>query len=575
MATFSVESDGEQGFLGLAIDPLYPDSPFVYVLYVRAIDRSTVVERYRDSAGVLVHGAPLLIAPRIDDRAAHLGGDIAFGPDGMLYVAIGDHEAEPERAQDLTSKRAYWGKILRLAPDGSIPQDNPDSSSPIWAAGLCNPTGLAFDPVRGEVYCVDAASGGRNEINRVVRGGNLGWPDQRRDADNRLLVFGDGDDLALTGITYYGGDAFPRLRGRLLFGGHKKRTLLAGRFNAGRDSLLTEEVFTTNAGFADVEEGPDGAIYLVNGPYVSSRILRLVPVPPSFASTPPTEAVQDSTFIYRPEFNGTPPSLSVLEGPAGLSIDSATWSVRWRPTNVQALEGEHRVAIRAQNGGGSAEQSFTIRVANLNDPPLPFALRLPVEDAYLEIPGDTLSVTFSWEAAEDPDGDTLRYVLEIDTSETFLQPAICDTVRGDSARVTFPAQTRLYRWRVRASDGTAEAMSDPPFRRLVVAALGPLPPLEELELLDAGTDEETVLEQNFPNPFNPLTSIKYTVPRAGRVRLSVFNLLGQEVAVLLDAEQSEGVHTLEFDKADLPSGIYFYRLQGPGFFETKKMVIAK
>jgi len=324
-----------------------------------------------------------------------------------------------------------------------------------------------------------------------------------------------------------------------------------------------------------VEEGPDGRIYLVNGPYVSSRILRLAPVPPSFASTPPTEAVQDSAFIYTPEFNGTPPSLTVLEGPEGLSIDSTTWSVRWRPTNLQALEGEHRVAIRAENGGGSAEQSFAVQVANLNDPPLPFALRLPVDDAYLEVPGDTLSVTFSWEPAEDPDGDTLRYILEIDTSETFLQPTIRDTVPGDSARVTLPAQTRLYRWRVRASDGTAEVTSGPPSRRLVVAALGPLPPLEELALVDAGKEEETVLEQNFPNPFNPLTSIKYTVPRAGRVRLSVFNLLGQEVAVVLDAEQSEGVHTMDFDKADLPSGIYFYRLQGPGFFETKKMIIAK
>jgi len=574
MATFPVESEGEQGFLGLAVDPLYPDSPFVYVLYVRVIDRSTVVERYRDSAGVLIERLPLLIAPRIDDHTGNLGGDITFGPDGMLYVGIGDHVGQSALAQDRTSRRCYWGKILRLAPDGSIPADNPDPTSPVWAYGLCNPTGLTFDPVGGDLYCVDAAADGRNEINRVGRGANLGWPDRVEDSEGRLLVFENGDSVALTGITYYWGNAFPRLRGALLFGGHRNRTLLVGRFNAERDSLSTEPFFTTNAGFADVEEGPDGLIYLVNGPFISSRILRLVPVPPSFTSPPPAAARQDSTLSYRPTFSGTPPSLTMLEGPEGMWVDSASWSLCWRPTNLQALERVHPVVLRAENGAGSAEQSFTIDVVNVNDPPLPFDLRLPAEEAYLEALADTLPVTFSWEMAEDPDLDTLLYILEIDTSETFGNPLVRDTLQVDSATVRLPARTRLYHWRVVASDGNAETVGTPGSRRLVVAAISPLAVLDE-PVPTKGVEEESVLEQNFPNPFNPLTSIKYTVPRAGRVRLSVFNLLGQEVAVILDAEQAQGVHSVDFNKADLPSGIYFYRLQGPGFFETKKMIITK
>ena len=84
-----------------------------------------------------------------------------------------------------------------------------------------------------------------------------------------------------------------------------------------------------------------------------------------------------------------------------------------------------------------------------------------------------------------------------------------------------------------------------------------------------------MLEQNFPNPFNPATSVKYTIPRGGHVRLSVYNLLGQEVARLVDGNQTEGTYELEFAKANLPSGIYFYRIQAPGFIETKKMVITK
>ena len=83
------------------------------------------------------------------------------------------------------------------------------------------------------------------------------------------------------------------------------------------------------------------------------------------------------------------------------------------------------------------------------------------------------------------------------------------------------------------------------------------------------------LEQNFPNPFNPATSIKYTIPKSGFVRLAVFNLLGQEVALIFEGDQSSGTYEFSFEKADLPTGIYFYRINAPDFVETKKMVITK
>jgi hypothetical protein len=129
-----------------------------------------------------------------------------------------------------------------------------------------------------------------------------------------------------------------------------------------------------------------------------------------------------------------------------------------------------------------------------------------------------------------------------------------------------------YYWRVWATDGQATTVSEPDVSMITVDALLPVFVAEEL---DEDPETESILEQNFPNPFNPTTSIQYTVPREGRVRLSVYNLLGQEVAVLFDGTQSEGIYSVEFEKADLPSGIYFYRIHGPGFFETKKMVIAK
>jgi photosystem II stability/assembly factor-like uncharacterized protein len=83
------------------------------------------------------------------------------------------------------------------------------------------------------------------------------------------------------------------------------------------------------------------------------------------------------------------------------------------------------------------------------------------------------------------------------------------------------------------------------------------------------------LYQNYPNPFNPTTTIGYRITRSGKISLKVFDVLGREVATLVDEEQSEGVYTQRFEAPHLSSGVYFYRLRTPGVNETKKMLIAK
>jgi len=574
--TVPVDDEGGQGLLGVAVHPSYPDSPFVYVYYVRNPDRAGILERYRDDNGVGVSPQQLLFIPRRDYATGNNGGRMAFGPDGKLYVAVGDHGMKSSNAQDTLGGRNLRGKILRMNPDGAIPADNILPRRPFWSIGHRDPQGIAFDPATGVLY---ATEGGRESMNGIIavpRGANLGWPGRRATAlegggePKVLLMVGKKEQPAFTGIAVYRGDAFPRLRGNILFTGNADPTLWAGRFDADGDSLITGVLYHSNTGFADVQVGPNGMIYIAVGPYVGSRILRLSPVAPRFTAEDHDSATQGSQYHYTPSFSGTPPEVELLEGPSGMTIDSATWTLRWVPTNAQALEGKRTVIIRARNGAGWADQEFTIPVKNVNDPPSPFGLLTPPDGSEFRFLGENAAVSFAWRAASDPDGDTLRYMLQLDTVATFDSPGRINVHAGmaDSVRVMLTSASRSYLWRVIASDGALTSLSTPQVSHLSIV-------VSKYLGREKAPRVESVLEQNFPNPFNPSTSIKYTLPRGGHVRLTVFNLLGQEVATLFDGTQGEGTYEVGFAKAALPSGIYFYRLLAPGLAETKRMVVTR
>jgi glucose/arabinose dehydrogenase len=573
-AVAAVEDEGEQGMLGIALHPRYPEDPFVYVFYTRLIDRSNVVVRYRDSLGVGIDPKLIQIIPRQDDGTSNNGGGLHFGPDGMLYISIGDYGTNPADAQDIVSPRNYRGKILRLNPDGSTPADGPITGRPFWSYGHRNPTGFTFDEATGILYCVEGGLGIRNQVFAVPGGANLGWSADYSGSGATVVpfyTFPSGPQPGLTSILVYRGSGFPRLRGKFLLGGYANPTIWAGPLDAHGDSLVLEPFFRSNVGYADIEVAPDGGIVFTNGPYLSSRILKLTPVSPGFLSAPSLLAIERLEYTYTPMFSGTPPSLRLIEGPPGMVVDSSTWALRWTPTWFRATRGKVVVHIRAENGAGFADQRYTIEVVNVNDPPSPFALLEPADQAVGTFLGQDPEITFRWQPSTDPDGDTLRYRFQVDSTESFTGPGVCDTVvMADSVHRGLPKRTGGYFWRVTALDGINMTPAGSSPRRLYVSYVEPA-----LARSEHDRAREAVLEQNFPNPFNPSTSIKYTLRRPGYVHLAVYNLLGQEVALLVDGVQPQGTYEAEFGKADLPSGIYFYRLQAPGVFETKKMVVTR
>jgi hypothetical protein len=329
-------------------------------------------------------------------------------------------------------------------------------------------------------------------------------------------------------------------------------------------------MYRSNTGFSDVQVGPDGCLYLLNGPYRASRIVRLSPLPPRFATSPPLNAVLGEPYVYTPAFFGTLPAVEIVSGPEGMTVDTTDWSVRWTPTKPEALEGKETIVLRARNGAGAVDQQFTMSVQNVNEPPSPFALTSPPEGIERRFLGEDPFVTFSWAPARDPDLDTVRYTLQIDTSASFSSGFLMtiDAGASNSLRVPLPQMSCEYFWRVTATDGKTLTPSVPRVSHINVI-------FSKLLGRERARRVEPVIEQSLPAPVSPEPGIRYSVPRAGYVRLTVFNLLGQEVARLYEGMQQPGTYDVAIAGANLPSGIYFYRLIGPGFAETKKMVVAR
>lgn len=159
-----VDNSGEGGLLGVAVAPGSSD---VYLYWSTPSD-NRVGRATWDGTSL---SAPEVILDGIPHSDIHDGGRITFGPDGMLYIGTGD-AANQDSAQDPAS---LAGKILRIAPDGSVPADNPTPGSPVYSTGHRNVQGLAFDEA-GRLWASEFGAADVDELNLITAGGNYGWP---------------------------------------------------------------------------------------------------------------------------------------------------------------------------------------------------------------------------------------------------------------------------------------------------------------------------------------------------------------------------------------------------------------
>jgi glucose/arabinose dehydrogenase len=292
-----VWASGQGGLLDVATDRDFAANSTIYLCYA---ERAGNGGRTAVARGRLIDGDK----PRLDEvkviflqdgplsTGNHYGCRFAQAPDGNLFVTLGEHFFTRDEAQNLQN---HLGKLIRIAPDGSVPSDNPfvgrsDVRPEIWSYGHRNPQGLAFNPASGALWEIEHGPRGGDEVNIVAPGKNYGWPVIGFGIDYNGAKIHDSTardgmeqpikvwvpSIAPSGMAFYTASLFPKWQGSLFTGALAGKMLV--RLSLDGDKVTGEErlLQALNERIRDVRQGPDGALWLLTDS-AAGRILRLTP----------------------------------------------------------------------------------------------------------------------------------------------------------------------------------------------------------------------------------------------------------------------------------------------------------
>jgi glucose/arabinose dehydrogenase len=228
---------------------------------------------------------PEPILTGIPVQSYHTGGRIAFGPDGLLYVATGDG-GEPSNSQDLNS---LGGKILRITPSGGVPEDNPFPGNPVYSYGHRNVEGLAWSS-GGQLYASEFGSDRFDEVNRIEPGGNYGWPEVEGEGGEPEYIDPISSfttrEASPSGAAILKGGAIPQWEGDFFMAGLRGERLWRLDLDESGAVIEREPLLQGEAGrLRHVVQAPDGSLWILTsnrdgrGSSVpgDDRILRLGP----------------------------------------------------------------------------------------------------------------------------------------------------------------------------------------------------------------------------------------------------------------------------------------------------------
>lgn len=302
--TFPNSGAVEGGTLGLALHPEFEKNKKIFVyqtnleleFYQNKIFSFTVEDDMLTDKQVILDGIP--------GAPWHDGGRIKFGPDKKLYISTGD-AINPGWSQDLSS---LAGKILRINPDGTIPEDNPFESSPVFSYGHRNPQGLAWSSNGMFVSSEHGPSGelgyGHDEINIILSGKNYGWPNiVGNSLDENFvnpLIHSGQSTWAPSGMVFYDSDKISSFSGKFLIGTLRGEHLMVVDIDDDGSLISTEKFFDGDFGrIRTAQIDHDGNLYLLTANGNNDKIIRISETPlenvEKFTSQ---ESGDDLTILY-------------------------------------------------------------------------------------------------------------------------------------------------------------------------------------------------------------------------------------------------------------------------------------
>jgi aldose sugar dehydrogenase len=293
-----VDGRNQGGLLDVELGPDYAQSRLVYWSYYEPRDggNGLAVARGRlvDEAQPRVEGVEVVfrMQPTLDSTM-HAGGRLVFAPDGTLFVTLGERSVLEGRVQ-ARDLRSHFGKIVRIRPDGSVPDDNPfvrrqGARPEIWTLGHRNILAAALDG-QNRLWIAEMGPRGGDELDLIAAGKDYGWPtigygEEYSGEPIHQSTQGPGMEqpvyywdpvISPSGMTIYSGNLFPEWRGNFFIGGLSSQALV--RLVVSGDRVVGEERLLTNlkSRIREVAQGPDGALYLLTDAN-NGKLLKVTP----------------------------------------------------------------------------------------------------------------------------------------------------------------------------------------------------------------------------------------------------------------------------------------------------------
>lgn len=384
-ASFTVNSSGERGLLGLAFDPNFSTNRHIYIYYTVASGANNRLSRITANGDVMQAGSEVVLLnfDPLSTATNHNGGFLKFGADGKLYIAIGEN-ANTANSQNLDT---YHGKMLRVNTDGSAPTDNPyygagnsAQRNRVWAWGLRNPFSFDIQPGSGKIFINDVGGGRWEEINDASVGGrNFGWPTNEGIVNpvpsgftNPVYAYahstGDDQGCAITGGTFFNPSAtnYPNTYVGSYFyldycNGQINRLNATNQRSAFASGLLNSPVCMAT--------GPDGNLYFLSR--TNKALYRIVyngGAAPVITTHPQSQSKQvGESVTFSAAASGSPtPTFQWRKGSS--NIQGATGST-YTINNLTLADAGTYSVIASNTAGSATSDNATLSVTAPNQPP--------------------------------------------------------------------------------------------------------------------------------------------------------------------------------------------------------------